>query len=83
MNTVASPDGTTIAYDQSGEGPPVILVGAAFNDRQTTAPLAAALAPHFTTVAARRRSLIRSPRRSTAPWTAASTRSRLRCSPPS
>jgi pimeloyl-ACP methyl ester carboxylesterase len=55
MNTVASPDGTTIAYDQSGEGPPVILVGAAFNDRQTTAPLAAALAPHFTAVSYDRR----------------------------
>jgi pimeloyl-ACP methyl ester carboxylesterase len=55
MNTVTSPDGTTIAYDQSGEGPPVILVGAAFNDRQTTAPLAAALAPHFTAVSYDRR----------------------------
>jgi hypothetical protein len=27
MNTVTSPDGTTIAYGQSGEGPPLILVG--------------------------------------------------------
>ena len=58
MNTVASPDGTTIAYDQSGEGPPVILVGAAFNDRQTTAPLAAALAPHFTTIGVMPRHLV-------------------------
>jgi pimeloyl-ACP methyl ester carboxylesterase len=55
MNTVTSPDGTTISYDQSGEGPPLILVGAAFNDRQTTAPLATALAPHFTAVSYDRR----------------------------
>lgn len=55
MNTVTSPDGTTIAYDQSGVGPPLILVGGAFNDRQTTAPLAAALAPHFTAVSYDRR----------------------------
>jgi Alpha/beta hydrolase family len=55
MNTVTSPDGTTIAYDQSGEGPPLILVGGTFNDRQTTAPLAAALAPHFTAVSYDRR----------------------------
>jgi hypothetical protein len=26
MNKVASRDGTTIAFEQSGEGPPVILV---------------------------------------------------------
>jgi pimeloyl-ACP methyl ester carboxylesterase len=41
---VQSNDGTAIAFDRSGEGPPVILVGAAFNDRSGTAPLAAALA---------------------------------------
>ena len=27
MNTVRSQDGTTIAFDRTGEGPPVILVG--------------------------------------------------------
>ena len=55
MGTVTAPDGTTIAYDRSGEGPVLILVGAAFNDRQTTAPLAAVLAPHFTAVSYDRR----------------------------
>lgn len=33
MNTVTSPDGTTIAYDRSGSGPPLILVGGAFSYR--------------------------------------------------
>jgi hypothetical protein len=38
MNTLSSPDGTTIAYDTRGEGPAVILVGA---DRAGGASLAA------------------------------------------
>jgi hypothetical protein len=41
MRTVLSKDGTPIAFDQSGEGPPIILVVGAFNDRSTAAPLAA------------------------------------------
>jgi pimeloyl-ACP methyl ester carboxylesterase len=48
VRNVRSNDGTAIAFDQFGEGPPVILVGAAFNDRSGTAPLAAALAARFT-----------------------------------
>ena len=48
MRTVTSADGTTIAFDQLGDGPPVITVVGAFNDRSTTAPLAEALAPRFT-----------------------------------
>jgi pimeloyl-ACP methyl ester carboxylesterase len=48
VRKVRSNDGTAIAFDQFGEGPPVILVGAAFNDRSGTAPLAAALAARFT-----------------------------------
>lgn len=55
MHTVTSADGTTIAYQQSGTGSPVILVGGAFNDHQTAAPLAAVLAPHFATVSYDRR----------------------------
>lgn len=43
-----SKDGTPLAFDQIGQGPPVILVVGAFNDRMKGAPLAAALAPHFT-----------------------------------
>src|SRR5258706_174575 len=48
MKTVVSPDGTKIAFDQTGAGPPVILVVGAFNDRATGAPLAKALASRFT-----------------------------------
>jgi Alpha/beta hydrolase family len=47
INTVTSRDGTTIAFDRSGEGPPVILDGWRA-DRSSNAPLAALLAPHFT-----------------------------------
>jgi pimeloyl-ACP methyl ester carboxylesterase len=48
METTRSADGTTIAFDRFGDGPPIILVVGAFNDRSTTAPLAQALAPRFT-----------------------------------
>jgi pimeloyl-ACP methyl ester carboxylesterase len=48
MKKVRSRDGTGIAFDRSGEGPPIILVLGAFNDRQTGAPLAKALEAHFT-----------------------------------
>ena len=48
MRKVISKDGTPIAFDQSGEGPPIILVVGAFNDRSTGAPLAAQLSEHFT-----------------------------------
>ncbi len=48
MKTVVSADGTKIAFDQTGEGPPVILVVGAFNDRATGAPLAKALESRFT-----------------------------------
>ena len=47
MTKVLSKDGTDIAFEQFGEGQPVILVVGAFNDRSTGAPLAAQLAPHF------------------------------------
>ena len=53
MNTVQSKDGTTIAFDRSGEGPAVILVGGAFQHRAIdprTAQLAALLARHFTVI---------------------------------
>jgi pimeloyl-ACP methyl ester carboxylesterase len=48
MRNVISKDGTPIAFDQSGEGPPIILVVGAFNDSATGAPLAAQLSEHFT-----------------------------------
>ncbi len=53
MKTVTSRDGTTIAFDQSGKGPALILVGGMFEQRALdtdTAKLAALplLAQHFT-----------------------------------
>lgn len=48
--TVTSADGATIAFDQLGSGPPLILAAGAFNTRATTAPLAAALEERFTTI---------------------------------
>jgi pimeloyl-ACP methyl ester carboxylesterase len=48
MNTVKSADGTRIAFDQSGGGPPVIMTVGAFNTRSTTDPLARALASQLT-----------------------------------
>jgi pimeloyl-ACP methyl ester carboxylesterase len=55
MGQVFSRDGTPIAFDRSGEGPALILVGAAFVTRLGEASLAAALAPAFTVVAYDRR----------------------------
>ena len=48
MDTVTSKDGTTIAYDQSGQGPAVILISGGSVDQMSTAPVAALLADHFT-----------------------------------
>src|SRR6266516_1541064 len=50
MKKVLSKDGTPIAFDRSGEGPAIILVGGAFTDRSQPilVQLAAFLAPHFT-----------------------------------
>jgi pimeloyl-ACP methyl ester carboxylesterase len=48
--TVTSRDGTTIAFDRQGDGPPVILVAAALSDRSDTTRLAALLAEHFTVI---------------------------------
>jgi pimeloyl-ACP methyl ester carboxylesterase len=48
MNTVTSRDGTTIAFDRLGDGPPVVLVCGGSTDRMANAPLAELLAEHFT-----------------------------------
>src|SRR5256885_2893768 len=48
MNKVTSKDGTTIAYEQSGTGPAVILVCGGSVDRSSNAGLAALLAERFT-----------------------------------
>ena len=53
MRTVTSKDGTTIAYDQSGPGPAVILVDGALQYRafdQGMAELAELLAQHYTVI---------------------------------
>jgi pimeloyl-ACP methyl ester carboxylesterase len=50
METVTSSDGTTIAFDRLGEGPPVIVVGGATCDREMTRPTAEELANHFTVI---------------------------------
>lgn len=55
MNKVISKDGTPIAFDQSGQGPTLILVTGAMGTRLATASLAAHLAPHFTVLAYDRR----------------------------
>ncbi len=48
LKSVTSKDGTGIAFERSGEGPALILVLGAFNDRATGAPLSRSLEPHFT-----------------------------------
>jgi pimeloyl-ACP methyl ester carboxylesterase len=48
MGTVTSADGTSIAFDRQGAGPPVILLYGGPGDRTSLAPLAALLAPHVT-----------------------------------
>jgi pimeloyl-ACP methyl ester carboxylesterase len=50
MGTVESRDGTTIAYETGGEGPPLILVDGALCHREVggSRPLAERLADHFT-----------------------------------
>jgi len=50
MRKVISKDGTTIAFDQLGKGPMVILVSGASTSRSANVPLAALLAPHFTVI---------------------------------
>jgi pimeloyl-ACP methyl ester carboxylesterase len=47
VEKVRSKDGTEIAYDRVGDGPALVLVGAAWNDRMSAAPLAQLLADNF------------------------------------
>lgn len=55
MSTVTSRDGTTIAFERSGEGPALVLVGGALSDRRSAAALVEMLAPRFTTFSYDRR----------------------------
>ncbi|MCU1408865.1 MAG: lysophospholipase [Microbacteriaceae bacterium] len=45
--TTTSADGTTIAYEKNGSGPAIIVIGGAFNTRQSAADIAGLLAAHF------------------------------------
>lgn len=47
---VRSSDGTSIAFEQSGRGPALILVSSALADRSDTRKLAGILAGHFTVI---------------------------------
>jgi pimeloyl-ACP methyl ester carboxylesterase len=47
-NVVTSLDGVKIAFEKTGTGPSLILVGGALSDRKGGKPLAAQLSPHFT-----------------------------------
>jgi hypothetical protein len=44
QKTVSSKDGTTIAFEQTGKGPAIVLVGAALADRTGITKLARLLA---------------------------------------
>jgi pimeloyl-ACP methyl ester carboxylesterase len=55
MDTTVSADGTSIAFDRIGDGPPLVLVGGALSDRRAAGPLAALLAGAFTVIGYDRR----------------------------
>jgi pimeloyl-ACP methyl ester carboxylesterase len=55
MEKIQSTDGTTIAFDQLGEGRPLIMVAGAACDRGVNLPVAEALARHFTVLSYDRR----------------------------
>jgi pimeloyl-ACP methyl ester carboxylesterase len=55
MELVTSGDGTKIAYERAGSGPPIVFVTGAFNDHTRCAGLAAALSGDFTTITYDRR----------------------------
>lgn len=48
MEKVISKDGTTIAFDRLGEGPALVMMGGALNNRILTSELATLLSAHFT-----------------------------------
>ena len=55
MEAARSKDGTTIAFDRSGGGPPVVLIGGALSDRAAAVELVEELSPRFTVIAYDRR----------------------------
>src|SRR3712207_8822307 len=55
QETVASADGTPIAYWRSGDGPPLVLVHGSFDDHNVWAPVLPAFEERFTVYAVDRR----------------------------
>lgn len=55
MGKVISADGTSIAFDRQGDGPPVILLYGGPADRSVNTQLASLLAPHLTVITYDRR----------------------------
>ena len=55
VETVTSTDGTTIAYERTGSGPPLVLVHGTTADHTRWEPILPALAEHFTVYAMDRR----------------------------
>lgn len=55
MEQVTSKDGTRIAFDRTGDGPTLVLVNGAFNNREMVAEKAAGLGAYFTAVSYDRR----------------------------
>ena len=70
MDTITSADGTTLAFDRLGAGPPVVIVPGATCTRGVTAPLAQALAAGCTVINLDRRGRGDSDDRSGAPYAA-------------
>lgn len=50
MQTVGAADGTGIAYETAGSGPPIVLLHGITEDRRPWAPIVDGLAPDFTCV---------------------------------
>jgi pimeloyl-ACP methyl ester carboxylesterase len=55
MSSVTSADGTMIAFDRSGDGPPLIVIGGALSDRAGAGALVPLLEGRFNVVAYDRR----------------------------
>jgi pimeloyl-ACP methyl ester carboxylesterase len=55
MTHASSNDGTRIAFETAGRGPPLVIVGGALSQREGSKPLAGKLSDHFTVYAYDRR----------------------------
>jgi pimeloyl-ACP methyl ester carboxylesterase len=55
VERVTSMDGTSIAFERLGDGPPLVMIGGALSDRRAGRPIAEELAPSLTAIAVDRR----------------------------